>query len=67
MKAEDIRDLADDEIRERIQELSEERFKLRFRSGMMELENPQLLKTLRRDIARMKTILHERTRSAENG
>jgi large subunit ribosomal protein L29 len=60
MKAEDIRDMTDDDIRERIEELKEEQFRLRFRSATMQLENPQLIKTIRRDIARLMTILHER-------
>ena len=60
MKAEDIRDMTDDDIRDRIEELKEEQFRLRFRSATMQLENPQLTKTIRRDIARLKTILHER-------
>ena len=37
-----------------------EQFRLRFRSATMELENPKLLNTIRRDIARMNTILRER-------
>ena len=60
MKPEDIRGLTDEEIQERIQELTEERFRLRFRSATMELENPKLLTEIRRDVARMKTILRER-------
>jgi large subunit ribosomal protein L29 len=60
MKAEAIRDMTDDDIRGRIEELKEEQFRLRFRSATMQLENPQLTKTIRRDIARLKTILHER-------
>ena len=60
MKPEDIRGLTDEEIQERIQELREERFRLRFRSSTMELENPKLLTEIRRDIARMKSILRER-------
>ena len=60
MKAEDIRDMKDDDIRERIEELKEEQFRLRFRGATMQLENPQLTKTIRRDIARLMTILHER-------
>ena len=60
MKAQDIRELTDEEIQERIQELREERFRLRFRGATMELENPKLLTEIRRDIARMKTILRER-------
>lgn len=60
MKPEDIRGLTDEEIQERVQELTEERFRLRFRSATMELENPKLLTEIRRDVARMKTVLRER-------
>jgi len=66
MKAEDIRGMTDDEIQERIQELTEERFRLRFRSATMALENPKLLTEIRRDIARMKTILRERKLAQQN-
>lgn len=60
MKADKIREMSDEQIAERLGELREEMFRLRFRSAMMELENPQLPKSIRRDIARMKTILSER-------
>ena len=60
MKPQDIRELTEEEIHERISELKEEQFRLRFRSATMTLENPKLLTEIRRDIARMKTILSER-------
>jgi large subunit ribosomal protein L29 len=60
MTAEDIREMNDDQIRERIWELREELFRLRFRGSMMQLENPELPKMIRREVARMKTILRER-------
>lgn len=60
MKTEDIRDMTDEQIVQRVRELQEERFRLRFRSATQELENPTLLRTLRRDIARLKTIVRER-------
>ncbi|HSH44321.1 MAG TPA: 50S ribosomal protein L29 [Longimicrobiales bacterium] len=60
MKAEEIRDLGEADIRQRIEEAEEELFRLNFRSATQPLENPILLRTLRRDIARMKTILRER-------
>lgn len=60
MKPKDIRELKDDEIQDRVRELKEERFRLRFRSATAELENPKLLTEIRRDIARMKTVLRER-------
>jgi len=65
MKPDEIREYDDDQIRRRIRELEEEKFRLRFRSATMELENPKLIETIRRDIARMKTILHERERARQ--
>jgi large subunit ribosomal protein L29 len=59
-KAEDIRDMSDDEIKTRITEAQEELFRLRFRGATQQLENPSLIKNLRRDVARMRTILSER-------
>ena len=60
MRPEDIRELGEADIEQKIQEAREELFRLRFRSATQMLENPMLVRTLRRDIARMKTILHER-------
>ena len=60
MKAFEIRDLTDEEIREQVTQAREELFRLRFRSATQQLENPSLLKSLRRDIARFNTILRER-------
>ncbi len=60
MKAEEIRDWDNVEIRARLGELREEKFRLRFRMGTMELENPKMLQHIRRDVARLNTILRER-------
>lgn len=60
MKAEEIREWDNTEIEARMKELREEQFKLRFAGATMELENPRLLRNIRRDLARMKTILRER-------
>ena len=60
MDTKDIRELTQDEIDIEIERAREELFKLRFRAAYEELENPALLKEIRRDIARMKTIQHER-------
>jgi len=67
MKAEDIRDLDETELNARLSELKEEQFKLRFASATMELENPKVLSSIRRDIARIKTILRERELAATEG
>ncbi|MEX0892666.1 MAG: 50S ribosomal protein L29 [Gemmatimonadota bacterium] len=60
MNATDIREMTDAEIQERIEESKEELFRLRYRSATQQLENPLLLRILRRDVARMRTILRER-------
>ena len=60
MKGPDIREMTDQEISERIEQLEEERFRLRFRSATQQLENPMLLRHIRRDIARLKTAQRER-------
>ena len=60
MKADEIREWDEVELRARLGELKEEQFRLRFQASMMEIENPSLLKNIRRDIARIKTILRER-------
>ena len=60
MNAEEIREFDETELKARLSELKEEQFKLRFASATMELENPKILQSIRRDIARIKTILRER-------
>ena len=60
MRANDIRELSVVEIQSRIGELEEERFRLNFRSATEPLEDPLRLRWIRKDIARLKTILRER-------
>lgn len=60
MKAEDIREWDNVEIRARLGELREEKFRLRFQMGTMQLENPKIRQHVRRDVARLSTILRER-------
>ena len=60
MKASEIRELNDDDLTARIAELEEERFRLRFRGATEQLEDPLRQRTIRRDIARLKTIQAER-------
>ena len=67
MKAEDIREWDNVEIEARLKELREEDFKLRFQSATMQLENPRILRTIRRDIARLRTILREREMAGATG
>jgi large subunit ribosomal protein L29 len=62
MRAKEIRDLTSEEIRQKEHELAEELFRLRLRKSTGQLDNPMRLRHLRRDIARLKTIQHERAR-----
>jgi large subunit ribosomal protein L29 len=65
MKADQIRELNADEIRARLGELEEERFRLRFRGATEPLSNPLRLRTIRRDIARLQTVLREKAGTVE--
>ena len=60
MRADEIREMGDEDIRARIAELEEERFRLRFRSATETLEDPLRLRAIRKDVARLKTVLRER-------
>jgi large subunit ribosomal protein L29 len=60
MKANDIRELSVADLAARIAELEEERFRLRFRGATETLEDPLRLRSIRKDIARLKTVLRER-------
>jgi large subunit ribosomal protein L29 len=64
MSAEEIREMSDADIRARIGAMEEERFRLKFRSATETLEDPLRLRTIRRDIARLKTIQRERELAA---
>lgn len=61
----ELRDLSEEDLEGKLAELQEERFRLRFRSATEAMENPVRFRTLRRDIARVKTLLHERAGQAE--
>lgn len=60
MKSEEIRQMDGTELETRLRELKEEQFKLRFQASMMQVENPSLIRKIRRDIARINTVLRER-------
>lgn len=59
MKASEIRNLGLDEIQRKASEMKEELFNLRFQHEIGQLENPQRMKAVKKDIARLKTIMHE--------
>jgi large subunit ribosomal protein L29 len=58
MKAGDFRTKSPDELRQSLLELKKERFNLRFQKASGQLENTARVRQVRRDIARIKTILH---------
>ena len=62
MRAKEIRDLTNEEARQKENEVAEELFRLRLRKSTGQLENSMLVRRLRRDLARLKTIQHERAR-----
>jgi large subunit ribosomal protein L29 len=55
-----MRDLSQEELAAKAAELKKELFNLRFQQAMGQIENPMRLRTLRRDIAKTKTILREK-------
>jgi large subunit ribosomal protein L29 len=60
VKPNEIREMSVEDLQAKIDELMRERFNLRFRSATESIENPMRFRDLRRDIARMQTILRER-------
>jgi large subunit ribosomal protein L29 len=60
MKVTDVRELAVDDLRQREKELDDQLFRLRIQKSMGQVEAAQKLKTLRRDLARVKTVLREK-------
>ena len=64
MQADEIREMTDADIRARLAELEEERFRLRFRGATQPLEDPLRLRWLRKDIARLNTVLRQRALTA---
>jgi large subunit ribosomal protein L29 len=60
MKPAKWRDLSDEEIEQKMRELTEEVFNLRFQLSMGVAKNPSRVRVAKKDLARAKTILHER-------
>lgn len=63
MKARDLRAKTDEELAKELDELSREGFNLRMQQGTGQLARPSQFKAVRRDIARVKTIINERLRT----
>jgi large subunit ribosomal protein L29 len=60
MKVTDIRDLPADDLRQREKDMDDQLFRLRIQKSMGQLEAAHKLKALRRDLARVKTVLREK-------
>jgi large subunit ribosomal protein L29 len=60
MKVGEIRELSEDELRGREKDLDDQMFRLRIQKSMGQLEAPAKVRTLRKDLARIKTILREK-------
>ena len=59
MKATEIRDLSLVEMNEKLTDLKDELFKLRFQLAVNQLDNPMRIKAVKKDIARIKTVIRE--------
>ena len=60
MKASEFRKLSTEELEAKLAELKEELFNLRFQNAINQLENPHRIDDVKKDIARVMTILHEK-------
>jgi large subunit ribosomal protein L29 len=61
MKARELRDLSEEELSSKEEEVKDQLFKLKFQHALGQLENAMKLKNLRRDIAKIKTVLREKS------
>jgi large subunit ribosomal protein L29 len=64
-KTEDMRTRSDDQLGADLADLKREQFNLRFQAATSQLERPARIKEVRRDIARIKTLQSERSRSTK--
>ena len=60
VKAQAMKEMTPDEMRQRVTELREELFNLRFRNSMRQLDNPLKIRESRREMARLLTVLREK-------
>ena len=65
MKATEFRELTEDELLNKEEELKDQLFKLKFQHALGQLENAMKLKNVRKDLARIKTILREKNKGME--
>ncbi len=65
MKASEIRELTMEELRQREQEVAEELFNLKFQLATAQLENKMRVRQIKRDLARIKTVIREKQTSGK--
>jgi large subunit ribosomal protein L29 len=65
MKATEFREMTEDELVQKQEELKDQLFKLKFQHALGQLENAMKLKNIRKDLARIKTILREKNKGTE--
>lgn len=65
MKAREIKELSEEELRGKEEELKDQLFKLKFQHALGQLENAMKLKNIKKDIARIKTILKGKSKGTE--
>ncbi|MEM6413567.1 MAG: 50S ribosomal protein L29 [Pseudomonadota bacterium] len=64
MRASETRDMTEDQLKDKLVQLKKEQFNLRFQKATGQLEKTAQVREVRRDIARVKTILREKTKTA---
>jgi len=60
VKIKEVKDMSTDELKQKNKDIAEELFRLRIRHASGQLESPAMMKNLRKDIARIKTVMRER-------
>jgi large subunit ribosomal protein L29 len=67
MKASDLREMTDEELKSKEEELRNELFNLRFQAASGQIENPMRIRWVRKEIARIKTIFKEKELASQKG
>jgi large subunit ribosomal protein L29 len=65
MKIKELKEMTADELKHREQELVDQLFKLRFQKSLGQLESPMKIKNIKKDIARIKTLLNRTLKATE--
>jgi large subunit ribosomal protein L29 len=65
VKASELRELTVEELRQKEQDMRKELFNLRFQAATGEIEDPRRIRTVRKDIARVLTLMTEKTKAAK--